>query len=917
VPDLTKGEGPAPGEAKGDWFLHCGRSRGWAYRDDHGKCDDARQILVTKVPVDSPVRRDLEVGDVILGVSGEYFSRHAVYEFRDASRPAQAAEGTFEVILWRPGWEKEKRVELDLGFLPLDFTKGDVPGLAADWNLGPTGARGWLQGEREESVRVRQILVTSVEEGSPAAGILQKGDVILGVEGKDFDRDVRRAFSEAVTRAETRAGKGRLQVRRWRAGSTDDVVIPIQVLGSYSSTTPWRCRKTKRILDQACDYLINNDILNRKGVVHGESIVAALALMATGEREHMRLAKGHVYKLMEAIEKNDGRPIDWGYSAWGWGYSNLLFTEYYLLTKDKTVLPFIETISNAIAEGQSAVGSWGHRMANSNHGPCHGYGAMNQAGNICWMTLLLAKRCGVTSDEIEQAIQLGYDYLEFFINKQPIPYGDHINIDCNAHDDNGKCSSAACAYAILGDEAGSAFYSRMTVASYAVRERGHTGNWWSFLWGPLGASRAGKPACSAFLHEMAWLHDLERRWDGGFTYQGKAGVGYGVDEASGRQKGGAEHQYGGWDTTGCRILMYCLPFKRLCITGRDVLETPIPKSDIADVIEAGRPPATGGRDFDKRYDGRSIPELKALLGSWSPAVRYHAALSVTRAEGDQVPMLLEILDGTDRYARYGACTALRKLGDKSATAVDTLMKLVDSDDQLLQTHAIMALGEIGDPRAVAPLLELAAGEFKNDRKGIMHRIVSRALFAPGGLLAGSIDGVDRELLYPAVRRLLRCKGGHERSLMAAAVLKKLTFKELEPLWPDLVPALRECAPTGVMFASGVRQTIATILAENKVEEGMPLLLEYMKLQKPHGSGGRNKIIMDLLTQYGAAAKPLLPAMETYLAFLEQEHPWVDRGQPPPAHFYKNQVPHVKDAMDAIRAATNTPELVSIEKHLQR
>jgi len=36
----------------------------------------------------------------------------------------------------------------------------------------------------------------------------------------------------------------------------------------------------------------------------------------------------------------------------------------------------------------------------------------------------------------------------------------------------------------------------MTVASYAERERGHTGNYFSFLWGPLGANRAG-PAAAA------------------------------------------------------------------------------------------------------------------------------------------------------------------------------------------------------------------------------------------------------------------------------------------------------------------------------------------------------------------------------------------------------------------------------------
>jgi hypothetical protein len=225
-----------------------------------------------------------------------------------------------------------------------------------------------------------------------------------------------------------------------------------------------------------------------------------------------------------------------GLVTWYWSYTNLLLTEYYLLTGDRTVLPAIEKYSNTLAVGQSGAGSWGHDMAppvcngGTPHGPCTGYGAMNQCGTICWMSLLLAKRCGVTNPEIEQAIGLGHEYLAFYVDKFSIPYGDMIILGLRDHDDNGKNSAAACGYAIFGDKAGTEFFSRMTVASYEVREKGHTGNYWSFLWGPLGAARSGRKGCSAFLHEVAWLYDLERRWDGGFTYQGKPGVGYGWDE---------------------------------------------------------------------------------------------------------------------------------------------------------------------------------------------------------------------------------------------------------------------------------------------------------------------------------------------------------------------------------------------------
>lgn len=918
TPDMTDGEGPALKGLRNDWYLHCGGTRGWIYRDDKDKCDLARQILVTKVPAVSPVRRQLQVGDVILGVKGTFFSRHAVYEFREASKPAQRSEGTFEIFLWRKGWKSPKRVVLDLSHKPLDFTKGDTPGLAVDWNLGPTGARGWMQGQHEESIKARQIYITKVHKGSPADGILQPKDVILGVNGKPFDRDARRALAEAITLAETEAGKGQLKLLHWRAGTRGEVTIQLPVLGSYSKATPWDCPKSTKVLENACAYLIKTDVLNKNSVGSGPANVAALALLATGDPDHEKLAKAYVYKLLGSMESFKGHPPVWGYATWGWGYGNLLMTEYFLLTRDEKVLPAIQRYSDMLARGQSGAGSWGHRMALTGHGPCHGYGSMNQCGTIAWMSLILAKRCGITNPEIERAISLGRDYLTTFLGKQPVPYGDHINLRPNAHDDNGKSSAAACAHALFGDRKGTDFYSRMTVASYAVREHGHTGSWWSSFWGPLGAARAGKLACAAFLHEMAWLHDLERRWDGGFIYQGKAGVGYGVDPKSGRQKGGREHNNGHWDTTGARILMYCLPKQRLCITGRDALTIEIPENEIASLIEAGRPHQSGNKNAVNRFQGESADRLRKRLGSWSPVERYHAASALARIEGISTATIVPLLKSDNMFARYGACQALRELKAGAAGAVPALIEQLQSNDQLLLAYAIAALGEIGDNRAVEPLLKKAAGTFEGDVTGVMQRMVARALFNKGGLLKESIDGVNREVLFPAIRGILACRGGHERSMMAEAVLPRLTLKELQPLWPVLIPALRECAPTGVMFASGVRTTIASILAENKVEEGMDLLLEYMKLQKRHGGGGkRNILITDLIKSYGANARPLIPAIETYIQFCEQDRPWTDVGQPSAEGFFKNQVPHLKDTIKVIRESKETPELISIKSHLKK
>ncbi len=131
-----------------------------------------------------------------------------------------------------------------------DFTKGDpIPeGADHDWNLGATGARGWMFSDKLVTTDARQIRVTRVDEGSPAEGVLAVGDVILGVAGKPFSHDPRTEFGRALTVAESEQGNGVLEVIRWREGMRDSVKLQLPVLGRYAATAPYDCPKSKRIL---------------------------------------------------------------------------------------------------------------------------------------------------------------------------------------------------------------------------------------------------------------------------------------------------------------------------------------------------------------------------------------------------------------------------------------------------------------------------------------------------------------------------------------------------------------------------------------------------------------------------------------------------------------------------------------------
>ena len=73
-----------------------------------------------------------------------------------------------------------------------DLTAGfGAEGWTHDWNLGPTGARGWIYCDKHVTTDARQILVTEVAAGSPADGKLKVGDVIIGLFGEAIDDDAR------------------------------------------------------------------------------------------------------------------------------------------------------------------------------------------------------------------------------------------------------------------------------------------------------------------------------------------------------------------------------------------------------------------------------------------------------------------------------------------------------------------------------------------------------------------------------------------------------------------------------------------------------------------------------------------------------------------------------------------------------
>ena len=126
-----------------------------------------------------------------------------------------------------------------------------------------------------------------------------------------------------------------------------------------------------------------------------------------------------------------------------------------------------------------------------------------------------------------------------------------------------------------------------------------------------------------------------------------------------------------------------------------------------------------------------------------------------------------------------------------------------------------------------------------------------------GLLADSLDGIDRELLYPTIRKLLANDDGLTGYAMQT-IFKTLSKEELKVLLPEIVKVANYTPPSGEMFAQEIRGAAFQFLAKNQFDEGLPAFIEYFATQ--NGWGCKTIQLLPLLQQYGAAASSILPQL---------------------------------------------------------
>lgn len=767
-----------------------------------------RPICMVTVPSNALSGDPLQDGDVIIAVNGKPLGKKPDTQFRDALAKARESTGVLWATIWRKG--AIETVLIDTGNRPLDLTRTGKAGNTRDWRLGPMGASGWCFSEstnKGASSKARQIIMTAIDKDGPAAGKLEVGDVILGTDKQEFSSDARKALAAAINDAETQERGGALNLLVWRGGKQIDVALKLPVLGISSPTTPFDCPKTDVIVDHAVEYMKKNkDELLKPNV--WLSYINGLGLLATGREDVLPLVK----ELAHGSLLNEGETLSIekhvGMKCWDWSYRTLFLCEYYLRTKDQAVLPTIEEYATKIAMGQSGAGTWGHTYAaienaGALHGPLGGYGAINQQGLTLMIVLPLAQKCGVDNKEIRDAIKRGNDFFSYFIGKGTIPYGDHGAAN-EWYDDNGKSGSAAIFFDLMGNREGTRFFSEMLLGSApSGREAGHTGCYWSHLWGGIGAARGGDKALQVFMNTMDPLFTLERQPDGRFVFQDNAG--------ENGPKGDPKDK---WDCTGARLLQFCVPRRVLYITGKETpKETHLTQERVEQILSAGK--------LDCDPDARrklTVDQILNLLQDPLPPTRSIGAAALAEQNLNIVDRLIVLLDSDNKYARYGAAEALCKAGFASKEAADKLVaKMQEDNDGVFRRYAIDALINRDETRglltvakpAIPVLLRMALEHSPDDPRRVLQQHIALSLFYNGnaqprkGLLVKyGLESADRSALIPVLKEILTNQNGGARSL-TGWVYRELTPEDIAQMWPDLYASSRYVAPSGIMFAAGI------------------------------------------------------------------------------------------------------------------
>jgi sialate O-acetylesterase len=416
-------------------------------------------------------------------------------------------------------------------------------GLGKGEALGPTGLRVQFYGPN--------LYVLFAYKGSPADGKILRDDMLYAVNGKRFGEDMLGEVAEAITQAETEEGGGRISFDLVRDGKKMTVDLQLEVLGSYSPTSPYDCQKTDRIVANAEAYIAERGGTMTRGnptFLNAD----ALFLLAAGSPAYQGLVRRHMYSRMEGWDPNE--PIDpLGYKtrgSWVLSADALLAAEYYLSTGDTNVMAFMQYCCDSlnavqyrpsgdvplpVADNPGLIGGWRHNFQGTAN---FDYPTMPAIGVPASIGYHLTKEAGVKYDFI------GYDravnwflhngakvgHIQYGAFREPKTTADPIDDDLlrngKLFNGNGCVGGSAVLFDLRQNGPVARICSLVATYSYNNTGYAHGGNFWANYWTPLGAKVHSKKAFQTFMKGNRNFQENHRMFNHARD-QGNAGFGVG------------------------------------------------------------------------------------------------------------------------------------------------------------------------------------------------------------------------------------------------------------------------------------------------------------------------------------------------------------------------------------------------------
>jgi len=278
-----------------------------------------------------------------------------------------------------------------------------------------------------------------------------------------------------------------------------------------------------------------------------------------------------------------------------------------------------------------------------------------------------------------------------------------------------------------------------------------------------------------------------------------------------------------------------------------------------------------------------------------------------------VPQLIAMAEGKDAHVIEGTCETLGNL--RSAEALPVLIRLLPHEDRWVRYKAAQAIRKMGGAaKPVLPDILKAMVQTAEPLKlinwadpiQIAHGQLAAAVFQ--GPLNDALKQADPKLLYSAIRSVANNADGMARATLRGFFENRLTAEDVQALGPEIFAAVRMRCPADTMFGNEIRMGGLKALTKYHFKEGMAAAVIFAKTQGGHGSENRTGEIMKALVTYGSAARETIPALKELISDFNAQ---VKANEFPGGELNNRRVNAVEEAIKAIEAAKDHPELRSI------